>query len=108
MSWIVETLDKRVDREINDLPTDIQADLIHVAELIEKHGPVSVGMPHVRHIRGRLWEIRARGKSGHGRGIYVTVKDRRVIILVAFFKKTRTTPKNFIDLALSRAKESGL
>lgn len=108
MSWIVETLDKRVDREISDLPPDVQADLIHVTELIEQHGPASIGMPHVRHIRGKLWEIRARGKSGLGRGIYVTAKGKRVIILVAFFKKTRTTPKKIIDLALGRAKESGL
>ena len=105
MAWIVETLDKRVDREIKALPKDIQADLVHILELIETHGPRDVGMPHVSHVKGKLWEIRASGRSGQGRGIYITAKGKRVIILVAFHKKTRTTPKKVIDLANERAKE---
>jgi phage-related protein len=108
MTWIVETLDKRVDREIKRLPKDIQADLIHVLELLEKFGPRDVGMPHVRHVTGKLWEIRASGSSGQGRAIYIGVKGRRLIILNAFHKKTKTTPKNMIDLAAARAKEAKL
>ncbi len=106
MIWTIETLDKRVDREIKALPKDIQADLIHVSELIIAHGPRDVGMPHVRHVDGKLWEIRASGKSGQGRGIYITAKGKRVIILVAFHKKTRTTPKKILDLAHEREKEA--
>lgn len=108
MPWTVETLDKRVDREIKNLPKDIQADLIHIIELVEEHGPLNVGMPHVGPVEGKLWELRASGKSGKGRGIYITVKGNRVVILVAFHKKTRTTPRRFIDLANDRARESGL
>jgi len=108
MTWIVETLDKRVDREIRKLAPDIQADLLHVLDLLEEFGPHDVGMPHVRHIRDKLWEIRARGRSGHGRGIYIAVKGRRLVILTAFTKKTATTPKKYIDLAMERAKEAKL
>jgi len=108
MTWTVETLDKRIDREIKGLPADVQADLIHVVELVEEHGPRDVGMPHVRHVKGKLWELRARGKSGHGRGLYVTVKGRRIVILTAFHKKSNTTPRQMIELALARAKEARL
>ena len=105
MFWTVETLDKRVDREIKALPKDLQADLVHIAELIETHGHRDIGMPHVRHVKGKLWEIRASGNSGQGRGIYITAKGRRVIIIVAFHKKTKTTPKKMLELANERAKE---
>ncbi|MEQ8665252.1 MAG: type II toxin-antitoxin system RelE/ParE family toxin [Rhodospirillales bacterium] len=108
MTWIVETLDKRVDREIGKLPKDIQADLIHVVELVEAHGPAAVGMPHVRHVDGKLWELRARGKSGHGRGLYVVVRSKRIVILTAFHKKTGTTPRQMIELATARGKEAKL
>ncbi len=108
MTWSVETLDKRVDREIKSLPKDIQADLIHVLELIEEFGPRDVGAPHVRPLDGRSWEIRARGKSGHGRAVYVIARERRLVILTAFHKKTQTTPRRVIELAKLRARDAGL
>ena len=60
--------------------------------------------PHVRHIRGQLWEIRLKGKAGIARALYVTAKEQRVVILRAFIKKTAKTPLGEIDLALQRAK----
>ena len=33
-------------------------------ELIESVGLLNVKEPHVRHIRGQLWEIRLKGKAG--------------------------------------------
>ena len=56
--------------------------------------------PHVRHIRGQLWEIRLKGKAGIARALYVTAREQRVVILRAFIKKTRKTPASEIDLAL--------
>ena len=50
----------------------------------------------------------ASGKDGISRGIYVTVKDKRVIVLRVFIKKTQKTPKNELDIAKQRAKEAGL
>jgi phage-related protein len=70
----------------------------------------SVGLPyvtepHVRHIRGQLWEIRLKGKAGIARALYVTARAQRVVILRAFIKKTEKTPPAEIELALKRAKE---
>jgi phage-related protein len=61
--------------------------------------------PHVRHVRGPLWEIRLKGTAGIARALYVTAKDQRVVIVRAFIKKTEKTPTGEIDLALHRVKE---
>ena len=48
---------------------------------------------------------RITGRDGIARAIYVTVKERRIVILHAFRKKTRKTPEAAIRTALSRMKE---
>jgi len=60
--------------------------------------------PHVKHIEGRLWEMRLKGRSGISRALYVTVVGRRVVIVRVFVKKTEKTPRREIYLALARAK----
>ena len=80
------------------------ARLARIALLIEEKGLDRVGEPHVKHLEGRLWEIRMKGKSGISRALYVTAANRRVVIVRVFIKKTERTPRHEIDLALSRAK----
>lgn len=105
MAWTVETLNETVDAELDELPTDMRARLVRVSELIESVGLPNVKEPHVRHVRGPLWEIRLKGKAGIARALYAAVKEQRVVILRAFIKKTEKTPTGEIDLALQRAKE---
>lgn len=83
----------------------MRARLARISELIESVGLPSVKEPHVRHIRGHLWEIRLKGKAGIARALYVTAKEQRVVILGALIKKTEKTPTGEIDLALQRARE---
>ena len=104
MSWTVETLNDTVDAEVHALPDDMRARLARIAMLIEEKGLEQVGEPHVKHIEGRLWEMRMKGRSGISRALYVTAVDRRVVILRVFVKKTEKTPRREIELALSRAK----
>lgn len=59
----------------------------------------------VKHLEGKLWELRIIGRDGNSRAIYVTTAGRRVLILRVFIKKTQTTPKHELDLATERAKE---
>ena len=73
--------------------------------MIESVGLSNVKEPHVRHIRGQLWEIRRKGRAGIARALYITAKEQRVVIVRAFVKKTEKTPTGEIDLALQRAKE---
>ncbi len=102
--WVVETLDKAVDLEVESLPEDMRARLARIAQLIEGHGLEFVGLPHVRHIEGRIWEMRLKGRAGTARALYVTTGQRRVVIVRVFTKKTQTTPRHEIDLAIARAK----
>ena len=105
MAWTVETLNETVDAELTALPADMRARLTRISELIESVGLPNVREPHVRHIRGQIWEIRLKGKAGIARALYVTARDQRVVILRAFIKKTEKSPAGEIDLALQRAKE---
>jgi phage-related protein len=105
MPWTVETLNETVDAELAELPADMRARLVRISELIESVGLPNVKEPHVRHIRGQLWEIRLKGKAGIARALYVTAKEQRIVIVRAFIKKTEKTPTGEIDLAHQRAKE---
>src|SRR5436309_4557228 len=105
MAWTVETLNETVDAELAELPADMRARLTRISELIEAVGGPNVKEPHVRHVRGQIWEIRLKGKAGIARALYATATEQRVVILRAFVKKTEKTPAGEIELALKRAKE---
>lgn len=104
MGWTVETLNETVDAEAEALPEDMRARLARIAKLIEENGLERVGEPHVKHIEGRLWEMRLKGRSGIARALYVTAAGRRVVTVRVFVKKTEKTPRREIELALTRAK----
>lgn len=72
---------------------------------IEAHGLERIGEPHLKHLEGKLWEMRMKGKDGIARSFYVAAKGKRVVVLRSFVKKTQKTPRREIKLALDRAKE---
>ena len=94
-----------MDVEVNTLPADMRAQLSRISFMIEEFGLERMREPHVKHLRGPLWEMRMRGRDGISRALYVAARGQRVVIVRAFVKKTQTTPNREIDLALSRAKE---
>lgn len=102
--WKVEFLNENAEAEFDVLPTEIKAKIIRISQLIEEVGVSSVKQPYVRHLQGKIWEIRARGKEKLARSLYTTVTGKRVIILRTFLKKTRKTPKREIEIALQRIK----
>jgi phage-related protein len=83
----------------------MRARLIRIQLLIRQVGLESLNEPYVKHLEGKLWELRVKGRDGIARAIYVTALGRRVVIVRAFVKKTQQTPRSEIDLALRRAKE---
>jgi len=105
MPWIVETLNDAVDAELEALPADMRARFIYIARLFEEFGIERVREPHVKHLRGPLWEMRMKGKDGISRALYVTAAGQRLVVVRVFIKKTRETPHREIELALKRAKE---
>jgi phage-related protein len=104
-NWTVLFLDHRVEREFLSLQSDMKANYWHIISLIREFGPNNVGMPHIRFLSNKLWEIRIKGKSGIARAIYVTVSDKKLIILHLFVKKTQKTPQQAIEIALKRLNE---
>jgi len=103
--WQVEILNETVGAEIGALPADMQARFLRLAERICQMGLETLGEPHVKHLQGKLWEMRLKGRDGIARALYVTAIGRRVVVVRAFVKKTQTTPRSEIELALRRAKE---
>lgn len=82
------------------LPPQERARLTFDLELLESLG-LALGAPHVRVIRGKLWELRTTGRLQH-RVLYFAVSERRLVLLHAFTKKTQKTPSAEIDTALRR------
>ena len=105
MKWRVEILNRNVMEELDKLPSDMRAKLDRIVHMIEEFGLHKVREPYVKPLRNKLWEMRVKGRDGIARAIYVTIKDRRIVILHAFRKKTQKTPKAAINTALSRMKE---
>jgi len=104
MRWAVET-HNAVDAEILALPPGLQARVIRLLELIEAVGLENLHEPHVKHLEGKLWELRAKASEGIARGIYVTMTGRRVVVLHVFVKKSQKTPRAALELARARLKE---
>lgn len=104
MPWSVETLNHVVDAELEAIPADMRARFVYISRLIEEFGLERVREPHVKHLRGALWEMRMKGQDGISRALYVTAVGRRVVVVRAFIKKTPRTPNREIELALRRAK----
>ena len=102
--WTVETLDAEVDAEIEELPPFLRARFFRLLEMIENIGLDRLHEPHVKHIEGKLWEVRAKSAEGIARGLYVTTTGRRVIVLHVFAKKSQMTPAKALRLANQRMK----
>lgn len=103
--WNVETLNANVDKEIKNLPADIQGKLLSLFELIERQGIFDLPPKARSPLGDKLWELRVKGKDGIARAIYITETGKRIIILRAFIKKSQKTPHQELELAKQRAKE---
>jgi phage-related protein len=100
--WSVEFLDETVEGEFDAFPLDIQANVLRISKLIRDFGLERVTKPYVAKIRGKIWEIRARGKDGWGRSLYCVQTGKCVVILRCFLKKTNKTPEREINIAMQR------
>lgn len=58
-------------------PSDMQAHYVRVAELLEDIGVQRVGLPHIRPLEGKFWEVRMQGRDGISRALYGAVYSRR-------------------------------
>lgn len=104
MSWRVEVLNATVRAEIEAWPVEVRAALVKIVDRIQVLGLDRVHEPHVKHLEGKIWEMRPSAAGNEGRGLYVAVTGRRVVIVAAFMKKGQKTPRHWIRLAQERAR----
>ena len=105
MNWSILFVNAVAQAELDALPEDMRARFERIAMLIREHGLEKVHEPYVKHLDGKLWEMRLKGRDGIARSIYMTASGRRLFILRTFVKKTEKTPKRELELAAARAKD---
>ena len=89
------------------LPVDMRARFLRIAEMLETFGPQQVGLPHVRPLEGKLWEMRMQGRDGISRAVYAALHGRRLVVLHVFVKKTQSTPRKALETARKRLENAG-
>ncbi len=104
MNWEVEFYNESVEQDILNMPTKIQARMLKLLELIEKHG-ANLGPPHTESMGDGLFEVRAKAKEGIGRSLFCYRKGRHIMILHAFVKKSEKTQSHDLELAKKRKAE---
>ena len=72
VNWRVNVLNQSAVEEIDALPPDMRSKLDHIVRMIEELGLHQVREPYIKALRGKLWEIRIKGRDGIARAIYVT------------------------------------
>ena len=91
--------------ELAALPKDILAKFERILRMFEAGGLNAMREPYVKHLEGKLWEMRMTGRDGIARAIYFTAAPKRVIVARVFVKKTQKTPRGEIETALKRMKD---
>ena len=90
MDWTIE-FDAGVEDAILGLPPKLQARIIHLLELMKKHG-ANLGEPHTKALGEGLFEIRAKAKEGIARGLFCYMEGSQVKALHVFVKKDQKIP----------------
>jgi phage-related protein len=75
-----------------------KAKLIWIFQLLETNG-IEVGMPYIKPLEDKLYEVRAEVNRNAIRVIYFLYTERRFILLHGFHKKTQKTPKKELEKA---------
>lgn len=105
MSWMVVFVNETAQAEVDALPNDMQMRFARITELMRDRGLLAMREPYVKHLDGKLWEMRLKGREGIARSIYVAATGQRVVVLRTFEKKTQAAPQKELEIARMRMKE---
>ena len=89
---------------ILEQPLPEQAKIDACIKGITDHG-LEKSRAELRHISGKLWEIKIRGEDSAYRIFYVCLKKDVMVLLHAYKKKSQKAPTKEIVIALRRMKE---
>lgn len=82
----------------------VRAKYARIVDLLEEYGS-DLGMPHTKHIKDGLFELRVISSNQSVRAFFCTVINNEIVVLHIIIKKSQKAPKKDIDLALRRMKE---
>jgi phage-related protein len=103
LEWKVKFY-KGVENDIREMPVGIRSRMVRLLEVIQIKGP-DLGEPLTKSMGQGLFEIRAKAAEGIGRSLFCYQKEKTIVVLYAFVKKTQKTPKSVLDIARQRLKE---
>lgn len=89
---------------LDEIGNEPKAEIFRIFEMLSKYG-IELGLPFVRHIENKIYEVRAKDKSGIYRVLYFAHTDKVFVMLHGFQKKTQATPRKEIEIAIKRMKE---
>ena len=107
MNWQIEYYPDTVGNEpvrnfIDMQSIDAQVEIFHVIGLLQEFA-LNLSYPYVAKIgKTGIRELRIHHSSDYYRIFYFTATGRKFILLHAFLKKTKKTPKNEITVAIKR------
>lgn len=98
--YISPSGDNPVKDFLDERPS-VKSKAFKIFKYIKEFG-LTTAIPHIKKLTNTpLWEIRILGEDSV-RILYVTRKEKQILLLHAFIKKTNKTPLREIRVALSR------
>jgi len=94
-----ETMDGEsvVENEMKDFGAKSFARILRTVELLEEFG-IGLDEDYVEQVEGKIWELRI----SRYRVLYFAFHGKQFVLLRAFMKKTRKTPRKEIKIAQKR------
>lgn len=87
-----------VQEFLDSLPEKHHAKALRDIDVLEKYG-TKLTEPHVKHVEGKLWELRIKSASDISRVFYFIPLGTDIVLLHGFVKKTQKTPDREIQTA---------
>lgn len=84
---------------------DAIGEILHVVDLLYKFD-LSLGLPYVEKVRGKIWSLRIKHSSDYFRILYYAASGKKFILLHAIKKKTDKLPKRDIEIAEERRNDN--
>ena len=99
--YTTEQGERPVEEFLSRLDVKTQARFIWSINLLKEQN-VHATEPLVKHIGGKLWELRRSSNGNIYRVMYFFFTGKRIVFVYGFHKKTQKTPKREIEIAEKR------
>ncbi len=87
-----------VQKFLDNLPKKHLAKALRDIDVLEKYG-TALTEPHVKCLKGKLWELRIKSASDISRIFYFVPIGKNIVLLHGFVKKSQKTPNREIETA---------